>query len=106
MWRFAGSLALVLLATFAAADGPDVTIELFQFTPATIAVTAGARVTWTNRDDIEHTVTAGEPDRRSGRFHLTLSGVGASGGVTFTERGVHRYFCDRHRSMRGEIRVN
>ncbi len=99
-------VAVLLVAPFAAAEAPTVAIQLFQFSPSAVAVDAGTRVTWTNGDDIEHTVTAGEPDKRSGRFDLRLAGPGASGSVTFTERGVFPYFCDRHRSMRGEIRVN
>lgn len=107
--RYAVPLACVaawLFAEFATAEVPTVAIQLFQFSPSPVTVAAGTRVTWTNRDDIDHTVTAGEPDRRSGQFDLRLSGVGASGSVTFNERGVVPYFCDRHRSMRGEIRVN
>ncbi|MBI2204176.1 MAG: cupredoxin domain-containing protein [Candidatus Rokubacteria bacterium] len=100
------AVAVWLFADLATADAPTVAIQLFQFAPSPVAVEAGARVTWTNRDDIEHTVTAGEPDRRTGRFDLRLPGPGASESVTFTERGVYPYFCDRHRSMRGEIRVN
>lgn len=100
------AVAVLLLAPVATAAGPTVAIQLFQFSPSAAVIGVGTPVTWTNADDIEHTVTAGEPDKRSGRFDLRLSGPGASGSVTFTERGVFRYFCDRHRSMRGEIRVN
>jgi plastocyanin len=63
-------------------------------------------VTWTNRDDITHTVTSGTPERRDGRFDAPLAGTGATATLQFTDPGVYPYFCDRHRSMRGEIRVN
>jgi plastocyanin len=45
-----------------------VSIRTFQFTPDTVRVTIGARVVWTNTDDIEHTITSGTPDTRDGRF--------------------------------------
>src|SRR5262245_45936383 len=38
------------------AAGAEVKIDNFSFSPATITVAAGTQVTWTNRDDIPHTV--------------------------------------------------
>jgi len=85
--------------------GAAVTIQTFQFQPRVLEVPAGSRVTWANQDDIEHTVTAGTPERRDGRFDTPLPGKGASFGVTLGQPGTYPYFCDRHQSMRGEIRV-
>jgi plastocyanin len=102
-----GGLALTVSALVASAEPtPAVDIQLFQFQPAAIAITAGTAITWTNRDDIEHTVTSGDPEQRTGRFDLRLPVRGATTAVDFREPGVYRYFCDRHPSMRGEIRVN
>src|SRR3954454_101025 len=39
---------------------PQLTIENFNFTPAGITVAAGTTITWTNNDDVEHTVTASD----------------------------------------------
>jgi plastocyanin len=83
----------------------SVTIQTFQFRPTPLEVQAGARVTWTNQDDILHTVTSGTPESRDQRFEAPLDGKGASSTVTFTQAGSYAYFCDRHQSMRGEIRV-
>jgi plastocyanin len=104
----AGSaLAVVVAALVAsAAPTPAVDIQVFQFQPGAVEVRAGTAVTWTNRDDIEHTVTSGDPEHRGGRFDLHLPGRGTTKTVTFNEPGVYPYFCDRHPSMRGEIRVN
>ncbi len=63
-------------------------------------------MTWTNQDDIEHTVTSGTPDRPDGRFNSRLAGKGATFSFTFTEPGTYSYFCNRHQSMRGQVRVN
>ncbi len=99
--------ALLGLGVLGAARSPaGVTIQLFQFRPGREAVSAGSRVTWTNQDDIEHTVTSGTPERPDGRFELRLPGKGATGQVHFTQPGAYPYFCDRHPSMRGEIRAN
>jgi len=100
------ALAVVVAALVASAEAiPAIDIQLFQFQPGTVEVNAGTTVTWTNRDDIEHTVTAGDPEHRSGRFDVRLPARGTSSKVSFGEPGVYPYFCDRHPSMRGEIRV-
>ncbi len=98
----------VILAALVASAAPTqaVDIKLFQFQPGAVEVKTGAAVTWTNRDDIEHTVTSGDPEHRTGRFDLRLPARGTSTTVSFSEPGVYPYFCDRHPSMRGEIRVN
>jgi plastocyanin len=83
----------------------SVTIQISQFRPTPVEVRAGTRVTWTNQDDILHTVTSGTPEHRDNRFEAALDGKGASSTFTFTQGGIYPYFCDRHQSMRGEIRV-
>jgi len=95
--------AVIALAT--AAGAGEVRVRLFQFSPAAVEVPAGARVVWTNDDDIRHTVTAGVPERRDGGFDLALEGRGATGAVEFLRPGVYPYFCERHGHMRGEVRV-
>jgi plastocyanin len=88
-----------------AARAAGVEIRLFQFTPARLDVARGAAVTWTNHDDIRHTVTSGAPDRHDGKFTATLDGPGATARISFSEPGVYPYFCDRHQAMRGAIHV-
>ncbi len=86
-------------------EGAAVAIQVFQFKPTPVEVKAGTRVTWTNNDDITHTVTAGTPEGRSDQFNSSLAGKGASFAFTFDQPGTYPYFCNRHQSMRGEIRV-
>ena len=92
--------------SFATSAASSVSIRLFQFRPAQIEIAAGTSVTWTNEDDIVHTVTAGTPDARAGSFSRRLEGKGAAASVEFSRAGVYPYFCERHPAMRGEIRVN
>jgi plastocyanin len=83
-----------------------VSIQTFQFQPGDLTVRAGTRVTWVNQDDIAHTVTSGTPEKRDGRFNASLNAKGATFSTTFDQPGTYPYFCDRHQSMRGQIRVN
>jgi plastocyanin len=94
-------------AGVAESDGRNmsITIQTFQFRPTPIEVRAGTRITWTNQDDILHTITSGTPESRDHRFEAPLDGKGASSTMTFNQAGLYPYFCDRHQSMRGEIRV-
>jgi plastocyanin len=98
-----GALMLAAASPARAQDG--VTVQFFQFKPSRIEIKAGTRLTWTNQDDITHTVTSRTPEQRDGRFELPLDGRGATGSVRLGQSGVYPYFCSRHQSMRGEIRV-
>jgi plastocyanin len=90
-----------------AGAGPEAAVELrtFQFAPDTARVPAGTTVRWTNRDQIEHTVSGGTPDARLAGWHLVLGTSGASLTRTFDRPGTYTYFCDRHQFMRGTVIV-
>ncbi|TBW36802.1 amicyanin [Siculibacillus lacustris] len=77
-----------------------VRIDNFTFTPTDITVTAGTTVTWTNGDDIPHTVVASD---RSFRSPVLDTDEGFS--FTFTAIGTFEYFCSLHPHMVGIIRV-
>jgi plastocyanin len=89
-----GSLELARGATHAVA------IADFAFAPATLTITAGDTVTWTNEDQIEHTATS-----TTGAFDSGLLGQGASFSFTFTTPGTYDYLCTPHPSMTGQIVV-
>jgi len=101
------ALALGIAGPALSQGGPvaSAAIRVFQFQPGALEVRAGTRVTWTNQDDITHTVTSGVPGSPDGRFDVRLAGRGASGSATFAEPGVYPYFCTRHQSMHGEVVV-
>jgi plastocyanin len=100
------SVLVLAGVSLAATTESAVEVRVFQFGPRQMEVEAGTRVTWTNRDDIIHTVTSGTPGSPDGRFDQPLGGQGATTTVEFKDPGVYPYYCDRHPSMRGEIRVN
>jgi plastocyanin len=105
-------------STTAAADGASVVIDTFMFSPKTLHVKVGDTVTWTNHDDILHTVTSGtreyEPGNsghvtathKDGTFDMQMDGKGATGKHTFTEAGTFHYFCDRHPGMEADVEVS
>ncbi|WP_081752634.1 cupredoxin domain-containing protein [Kallotenue papyrolyticum] len=81
------------------------TIKLFQFEPNPLEVPVGTTVVWTNQDDIEHSVTHGTPPKPGGAFDSGLFTKGQTFSFTFDQPGEYPYFCTRHTSMQGVVRV-
>jgi plastocyanin len=89
-------------ATAARAGDASVTIDNFTFNPAEITIAVGTKVTWTNRDDIPHTVTdAGDPRQ----FKSSPLDTGDTFDHVFTAPRTCRYFCSIHPHMQGTIIV-
>ncbi len=84
-----------------------VTVQLFTFRPQVLEIEAGTTVTWTNEDEILHTVTAGTPDDPDeSTFDGQLDDAGASFSFSFDESGTVEYFCSRHpTAMTGAVLV-
>jgi plastocyanin len=72
----------------------------FAFSPATLTVKVGTKVTWTNKDQVTHTVTADQ-----GAFNSGLLPSGNSFSFTFTTAGTFSYHCNIHHSMTATIVV-
>lgn len=85
-----------------AAGEAQVTIDNFTFSPAQVSVAAGTRVTWTNRDDIPHTVTSSDEPRAMRSPPLD---TGDSFAFAFERPGTYRYFCSLHPHMQGTVVV-
>jgi plastocyanin len=77
-----------------------VEIKDFAFNPATVTVSAGTTVTWTNQDLAPHTATAEDGSFDTGRLNQ-----GESGSVTFDQPGTYAYVCTFHPSMKGTVVV-
>ena len=88
-----------------AGDSITAEIKTFQFQPKVIEVHAGAAVTWTNQDNIDHTITSGTPDAPDGAFASDPFGKGKSFTATFDRPGEYAYFCSKHKSMYGMVKV-
>jgi amicyanin len=89
-----GSIELARAAT------QTVTISDFAFSPATVTITAGDTITWTNTDPVVHTATSA-----TGAFDSGDIAQGDSFSVTFTTPGTYDYFCTPHPTMTGRIIV-
>ena len=105
-------------STTPTSSATEVVIDTFMFSPKTLHLKVGDTVTWTNHDDIVHTVTSGTRDyesgnsghvtetHKSGMFDSPLDGKGATTTYTFTKAGTFHYFCDRHPGMEADIEVS
>jgi plastocyanin len=78
----------------------DVKIDNFSFSPATITVSVGTTVRWTNRDDIPHTVVS---ERET--FKSKTLDTDEQYSYTFTKAGTYGYFCSIHPKMTGQVVV-
>lgn len=92
----------VLTATPAAAAGHAVDMAHYAFAPATITVSAGDTVTWTNHDQAPHDVTT--TSAPVAIKSPTLS-TGQSWTYTFTTPGTYSYYCSIHPDMQAKIVV-
>jgi len=97
------ALAAAIAATMAAAPAraadTAVKISNFTFNPPQITVKAGTTVTWTNEDDIPHTIVS-PPSIRSKALDSE-----DKFSFTFTTPGSYNYFCGLHPHMTGTIVV-
>jgi plastocyanin len=84
----------------AAASSVAVRIADLAFAPATIRVSVGATVTWTNGDQAIHSVTATDAAWDSG-----ILDPGASWSRRFTTAGTFSFVCSVHPSMQGQVVV-
>lgn len=93
-------------ATAPVTAGNAVTIRTFAFQPKPANVKVGETVTWTNDDQILHTVTSGERGKPDGLFDQKLDGVGAKAMFTFRTAGTFAYHCKIHPGMDATVVVS
>ena len=78
------------------------------FVPATLTVSTGTTVTWTNGDSTLHTVTSGSAE--SGNSGTEFDSSYLAAGKTFQHQfgtaGTFDYYCTLHPWMKGEVVVS
>lgn len=79
---------------------PTIDIKGFVFDPATITISKGTTVTWTNKDTAQHTVT-----EINNAFSSEILSQGQIYNHTFNETGTFEYQCHIHPGMRGKVIV-
>ena len=78
----------------------QVVVDNFSFAPETISVPTGATVTWTNHDDVPHTIVNTEH-----RFKSPVLDTDERFSHVFDAPGSYQYFCSIHPKMTGQIVV-
>jgi len=79
----------------------DIKIENYKFVPATLAVTIGTTVTWTNRDDDAHKIV-----NKGDLFKSNDLDKDQKFSYTFSKAGTYPYFCSIHSQMSGTVVVH
>jgi plastocyanin len=77
-----------------------VKIDNFTFGPVELTVPVGTTVTWTNRDDIPHTVVSTDKV-----FKSKVLDTDETFSFTFDKTGSYPYFCSIHPHMTGKVLV-
>ncbi|MCK0167020.1 plastocyanin/azurin family copper-binding protein [Jannaschia sp. S6380] len=96
------TIATPFVATFATrahAAAHQVTIQNFAFNPASLSVSPGDTVTFTNADSAPHTATS----TQDGVFDTGRLRAGQSATITIGFTGTASYFCEVHPRMRASI---
>ena len=81
----------------------EVWIQNMAFSPATITVSAGTTIKWTNKDGMSHTVTSDV-----GGAEIFDSGSMADGATftwQFNNTGTFKYHCTFHAGMKATVVV-
>jgi plastocyanin len=109
LWA-AASLVLVPVAlvgvhrTMAArpADSSSVEVKIdnFSFAPTALTVRVGTQITWTNRDDIPHTVVE---DNKT--FKSKVLDTDEKFTFTASKPGTYNYYCSIHPKMTAKLVV-
>jgi plastocyanin len=79
----------------------QIVIKDFHFTPETLTVKSGEKITWINRDEEPHTVVSVEKQfKKSSALDTDQSFT-----ITAGAPGTYTYFCSVHPKMTGTIVV-
>jgi 3',5'-cyclic-AMP phosphodiesterase len=84
----------------AVGGGSQIVVDNFSFSPVAASVAAGATVTWTNHDDVPHTIVSTEK-----KFASPALDTNEQFSHTFDAAGTYKYFCSLHPRMTGQVVV-
>jgi plastocyanin len=82
------------------ATSANVSIDNFSFSPLDLTIQAGQQVTWTNRDDVPHTIVGVDH-----QFKSKALDTDESFSFTFKDPGTYEYFCSVHPRMTAKVIV-
>ncbi|MEJ0018799.1 MAG: cupredoxin family copper-binding protein [Acetobacteraceae bacterium] len=78
----------------------EVSIDNFSFSPATLRVAPGTKVSWVNHDDTPHSIVCPALTLKSPALDTDESFA-----TTFERIGTYDYICGLHPHMRGQVIV-
>jgi plastocyanin len=96
----ASGVGLAAAGLTLAATPAAVRIDNFHFNPVPIKVKAGDTVTWTNQDDIPHSIVI-----QALGVHSRPLDTDADFAYRFEKAGVYDYICGLHPFMKGRVEV-
>ena len=102
LWTVPALRASTVSAGQAAQPAKTVAIDIdnFKFGVVSLEIAAGTTVTWTNRDDVPHTVVSVKK-----LFKSPALDTGEHFSYTFADAGTFDYYCSVHPRMTGTIVV-
>ena len=77
----------------------------FAFSPMTLTIKVGTKVTWTNMTQAPHTVTSDDGTSFDSGISNPIAASGGTYSFTFTKAGTFPYHCQIHTSMKATIIV-
>jgi amicyanin len=92
----------VVSAATAGSEAKQISISNFKYIPDTLTVPAGTKVTWTNQDDMPHTVTSTVKPKALDSEALDTDDRFS---YVFTAPGTYDYLCTIHPKMAGRVIV-
>jgi plastocyanin len=87
--------------TTTSSSSQSVMISNYSFMPSSITVPTGTTVTWTNGDNVAHTVTSSD----GGPLNSPNIPPGQTYSYTFNAPGTYNYYCSIHPNMTGQVTV-
>jgi plastocyanin len=78
----------------------EVFIDNFSFSPASITVPVGTKITWTNKDDVPHNVVS-----TAKAFASPVLDTDEKSSFTFDKAGTFDYYCSIHPRMTAKVIV-
>jgi plastocyanin len=93
--------SLIIPAAAALSDNAaTIKIDNFKFGPGTLTVAKGTEVTWTNEDDIPHSIVVNALGARSKALDTDKAYS-----FEFDKAGTYNYICGLHPFMHGTVVV-
>jgi plastocyanin len=95
-----GVVVVISAPALMAATDAKVTIDNFSFSPAPLTIPVGTTVTWTNQDDIPHSILLQQLNVKSHPLDTHDDFA-----YKFDKAGTYNYICGLHPFMHGQVVV-